>query len=233
MSDTVLMILQMSQARDDRVAHWFRQQGYALDRRFVATGDPLPSTDADYAALVVYGGPQSANDGPEKPYIADELAFIRDWTRREKPMLGLCLGAQLLARAHDATVARHAEGLHEIGYYPVAPTAAGREIMPEPMHVYHWHNEGFEVPANGELLVTGESFPNQAFRIGRHAYGLQFHPETTVPIFTTWMAEAGHMLAMPGARPREAHFRDALAHDDRLAAWLEGFLPAWLDAARP
>jgi GMP synthase (glutamine-hydrolysing) len=92
------------------------------------------------------------------------------------------------------------------------------------MQVYHWHTEGFEVPAGGELLAQGEVFPNQAFRLGEHAYGLQFHPETTVPIFSTWMAEAGHMLSWPGAQPREEQFATALEHDPVLADWLDRFL---------
>jgi GMP synthase (glutamine-hydrolysing) len=231
MRDHVLLIVQMPEARDDRVSRWFARQGYKLDRRHVAEGEPLPAPDADYAAAVVYGGPQSANDGPEKPYIDDQLGFIRDWTTRGKPFLGLCLGAQLLAKAHGGRVGPHEDGLCEIGYYPVTPTDAGRNFMPEPMHVYHWHGEGFEVPEGGECLVTGETFPNQAFRWGRHAYGLQFHPETTVPIFSTWMEEAPHMLDWPNAQPRADQFRAALEHDDRLAEWLEGFLPRWLAEA--
>lgn len=224
MSETILQIIQMNDARDDRVSRWFARHGYTLDRRFVAKGDPLPSARADYAAVVVYGGPQSANDVADKPYLQDEIDFIRDWTRRQRPLLGLCLGAQLLARAHDAEVATHPEGLYEIGYVEVTPTAAGREVMPRAMHVYHWHKEGFEVPAEGELLAEGPTFPNQAFRLGRRIYGLQFHPETTVPIFTSWMEEAGHMLEVPGAQPREQQLRLALEHDSPLADWLDGFL---------
>ena len=232
MSERVLLVVQMPSLRDDRVSRWLANQGYELDVRRVAEGEPLPAASEDYAAVVVYGGPQSANDGPERPYIADQLSFIRDWTVQEKPLLGLCLGAQLLAKAHGARVAPHPEGVSEIGYYPVEPTEAGQDFMAEPMQVYHWHGEGFEVPDNGELLVAGETFPNQAFRIGRHAYGVQFHPETTVPIFSAWMTEAGHMLDLPGAQPREAQFRAALQNDDRLAEWLEGFLPRWLRESR-
>lgn len=231
MSERVLLIVQMEQPRDDRVSRWLQRQGYVLDRRFPACGDPLPSPREDYAAVVVYGGPQSANDVVEKPYLQDEIDFIRAWSDRERPLLGLCLGAQLLARAYGGRVAHDADGRVEIGYYPLRPTPAGRDILPAPMQVYHWHCEGFEVPAEGELLAEGELFPNQAFRVGRHAYGLQFHPEVTVPIFSCWMAEAGHMLAWPGAQPREAHFQGALHHDGPLAAWLEGFLPRWLNGA--
>ena len=231
MSDRVLLISQMATAREDRVSRWLIRHGYAPDWRFVAQGEDLPATAADYAAVVVYGGPQSANDGPEKPYIANELDFIRDWTRRRKPLLGLCLGAQLLAKAHGARVGAHPEGWHEIGYYPIEPTQAGRGIGLAPMKVYHWHGEGFDIPENGQLLAVGETFRNQAFRIGRHAYGVQFHPETTVPIFAQWMAEAGHMLAAPGAQPREAQFSAAEQHDGPLARWLEHFLPQWLHEA--
>lgn len=225
----VLLIVQMAQARDDRVSRWLAAAGYRLDWRFMSNGDTLPDPRDDYDAVVVYGGPQSANDdAATTPFIRDELDFIRAWSDRDKPFLGLCLGAQLLARAHGGAVRHHPEGLSEIGYYPLRPTAAGEGLMPPPMRAYHWHSEGFEVPPGGELLAEGETFPNQAFRLGRHAYGLQFHPETTVPIFRTWMAEAPQMLDAPGAQDRETQFRYALDHDAPLAAWLESFLPRWL-----
>ncbi len=233
MSERVLLVIQMKEARRDRVSTWLAAKGYTLEYCFAAEGDPLPSAREDYAAVVVYGGPQSVNDVAEKPYLQDEISFIRDWTERGKPFLGLCLGAQLLARAYDAEVRPHPEGLSELGYFPLRPTEAGRAVIPEPMQVYHWHTEGFEVPGEGELLAEGETFPNQAFRVGEHAYGLQFHPETTVPIFSSWIAEAGHMLEAPGAQPREEHFRQALQNDPRLAEWLETFMPLWLGTREP
>lgn len=228
MSDTVLLVIQMKSARDDRVARWLAGRGYRLDRRYVAEGDALPDPGEDYAAAVVYGGPQSANDAAQKPYIQDQIDFIRAWSDRERPLLGLCLGAQLLSRAYGGEVAPHPQGLSEVGYFPIAPTEAGRDVIPEPMHVYHWHNEGFEVPAEAELLAEGRTFSNQAFRIGGHAYGLQFHPEATVPIMRTWMEESAHMLGAPGAQPREEQLRAALHYDAPLAEWLNGFLERWL-----
>ncbi|MCH8038211.1 MAG: glutamine amidotransferase, partial [Proteobacteria bacterium] len=84
------------------------------------------------------------------------------------------------------------------------------------------------VPAGAELLATGPVFPNQAYRYGRNAYGLQFHPEVTVPVMSRWMKEAGHMLAYPNAQPRERQLADAERYDAPLEAWLERFLDDWL-----
>jgi len=226
MTRRIVQIFQMQQARGDRVTRWLEAAGYELDQRFPFRGDPLPDPDGDHAAAVVYGGPQSAND--TTPQIRDELAFIRSWTERDKPFLGLCLGAQLLAAAHGAPVGRRSDGLIEAGYTPVHPDAAGRDLLPEPIPFYQWHTEGFELPAGAERIATGERFPNQGFRLAPRIYGLQFHPETTVSIFSAWITEAGHMLELPGAQPREAHFQQALVNEDRVAGWLDGFMRCWL-----
>ncbi len=99
------------------------------------------------------------------------------------------------------------------------------------MHVYQWHNEGFDLPRGAERLAVGPTFPNQAMRLGPRVYGLQFHAETTVDIFTRWMAEASHMLEEPGAHPRERQLADARRHDETLARWLDGFMSGWLGPA--
>jgi GMP synthase (glutamine-hydrolysing) len=214
--------------RDDRVSAWLAAAGYQLDWRLTPEGDPLPEADEGHAACVVYGGAQSANDGDDKPYIADVLDWIPRWLDAGRPFLGLCLGAQLLAKAHGARVERHPEGLHEIGYVPVQPTVAGRDFLSDRLYVYHWHNEGFDLPEGAELLVEGPTFPNQAFRLDERTYGLQFHPETTPTIFTRWMDEAGHLLDEPGAHGRERQLADAEIHDAQLAGWLDGFMQRWV-----
>ena len=132
------------------------------------------------------------------------------------------------AHTDGGAVGPHPDGLNEIGYADIAPTQAGRQLIPGPMRVFHWHTEGVETPPGGERLAEGEVFPNQAFRLGEHAYGLQFHPETTVEIFSTWIQEAGHMLDWPGAQPKEAIFADAKRHDPPLAQWLDGFMQRWI-----
>jgi GMP synthase (glutamine-hydrolysing) len=231
LADKVLLIQHMDDGHDDRVARHLARRGYRLDWRSPARGDALPGRRRGHAAAVVYGGIQSVNDAERHAWMRAELDWIRDWIATERPYLGLCLGGQLLARALDARVAPHANGLHEVGFVPVYPTERGRRCFPGPLHVYQWHQEGFEIPAGGELLATGEVYVNQAFRVGRRAFGLQFHPEATPRMRAEWFADAGHMLDAPGAHPRERQEADAKRFDAAMESWLtalidEHLLPA-------
>jgi GMP synthase (glutamine-hydrolysing) len=228
MSRTVLLIDHPVGKRDDRASRMLAERGYALEWCSPGKGDELPpADDGRYCAAVVYGGPESANDD-SKPYLRQELAWIEAWVGRDRPFLGICLGAQLLARALGARVACHDDGLHEIGYVPIAPTAACDGFLAQEMHVYHWHKEGFEVPAGAELLAVGPTFPNQAYRYGPAAYGLQFHPEVTAKVLMRWCSEAGHMLEAPGAHDAERQIAEAKRFDAPMARWLDGFLDLWL-----
>ena len=118
----------------------------------------------------------SANDTDEA--IHRETDWIAVPLAENKPFLGICLGAQMLARHLGARVAPHPNGMAEVGYYPIRPTAIGRAVVPVwPSHVYQWHREGFDLPAGAELLAEGDMFPVQAFRLGA-AYAIQFHGES-------------------------------------------------------
>jgi GMP synthase (glutamine-hydrolysing) len=100
--------------------------------------------------------------------------------------------------------------------------------MGQPMHVYHWHNEGFEVPDCAELLATGPVFPNQAFRYGDKAYGIQFHPEVSRDMMQRWIIEAAHMLREPGAQTGEEQLAGCDRFDAEIESWLRKFLSNWL-----
>lgn len=225
---TVLLIDHPVGRRDDRASAQLAAMGYRLEWCSPGRGDKLPPPGRDYAAVICYGGVESANDTQTRPYIRDEIEWIGRWVEDGGRYFGICLGGQLLASALGGRVARHREGLHEIGYVQIEPTAAADGFLPGPMHVYHWHNEGFEVPACAELLASGPVFPNQAFRYGDKAYGIQFHPEVSRPVIERWLTEAAHMLKEPGAQSPEEQLADCDRHDAAMAAWFRRFIDNWL-----
>ncbi|MEO0541561.1 MAG: glutamine amidotransferase [Cyanobacteria bacterium P01_A01_bin.105] len=226
MPQTILVIFHQETSRSGLVGDQLTAQGYQIEQRCPALGDPLPEILTPYAGVIVFGGPASAND--TAPHIQKERDWLPTVLAAQIPYLGICLGAQLLAKALGATVAPHPTALQEIGYEPIEATASGRALFPEKMWVYHFHNEGFELPAGAELLATGQRFPNQAFRYGPYAYAVQFHPEITLSMMEFWTTQAADYLKLPGAQPREQHFQDHAEHGETVAAWLDQFLTHWL-----
>ena len=222
----VLIVLHQESSSPGRVGNVLRTLGHRLDIRRPRFGDPLPETLAHHAGAVIFGGPMSANDPDD--FIRREIDWIAVPLRERRPFLGICLGAQMLAKQLGAGVAAHPEGRAEIGYYPVRPTRAGLALCPHwPGHVYHWHREGFELPAGGELLAEGNDFPVQAVRYG-DAYGLQFHPDVTYAMLHRWTTRGHDRLDAPGARARHHHFADRAVHDAAERAWLTHFIARWL-----
>ena len=123
MTEQVLLVLHQEQSTPGRVALALRDRGYALDIRRPRYGDLLPATMDEHAGAVIFGGPQSANDPDD--FIKAEIDFIGVPLRAGKPYLGICLGAQMLAKHLGERVAPHPQGKAEVGYYPVRPTARG------------------------------------------------------------------------------------------------------------
>jgi len=225
---TVILVDHPVGKRDDRASRFLAARGYATEWVRVADGETPPAPSPAYAGAIVYGGPESVNDLTAYPYLKTEMAWIEDWIAAEVPFLGICLGGQLLARVLGAPVSRHPEGLHEIGYVEIEPTSSCG-FLPAPLSVYHWHNEGFEVPASAQRLAAGPVFPNQAFRYGKKAYGIQFHPEVCEKVMQRWLSDASASLAEPGAQTPAEQLAGAKRHDKAMAAWLDRFLDRWLD----
>ena len=100
--------------------------------------------------------------------------------------------------------------------------------MEWPDHVYQWHTEGFNVPHDATVLATGETYPEQAFRYGENAFGLQFHPEVTTWMMNRWTTKAAHRFVLPGAQNREQQFEARPKHDDEVRTWLGRFLETWV-----
>ncbi len=226
---TILLVGHSSARESGRVTPLLEAKGYGTQWCCPVEGDALPLDPQAYAGAIVFGGVQSVNDAEACAYIRQEIDWISRFVDAGGRYLGICLGGQLLARALGAAVRHHPEGINEIGYYPVRPTEAGRSVMKEPLHVYHWHQEGFDVPDGAELLVAGSDFPNQAFRFGARAYGLQFHPEVTPEVASRWLDIAADHLTRRGAQCRATQTSGMARFDQAMHHWLDAFLDRWLD----
>jgi GMP synthase (glutamine-hydrolysing) len=223
----VLLVVHQKTSDPGRIGMRLRTMGWPIDICRHACGDPLPESLDGYSGVVIFGGPQSANDDHED-FIRNEL----DWTPKVidsgTPFLGVCLGAQIMARAYGGTVGEHPEGQVEIGYYPVRATQAGEEFFPDEMRIFQWHREGFEVPDCATLMATGDHYENQAIGIGPNAVGIQFHPEVTEQMNRRWLIGGAARLECPGAQQPDEHMLARATHDPFVDQWVDGFLRKWL-----
>jgi len=225
---TILVILHQAHSTPGRVGRQLQALGYELDIRRYSLGDPLPARLDRHAGVVVFGGPMSANDGDE--WIKREIDWLGVPLEEETPYLGICLGAQLLARQLGARVFSHSDRRGEAGYYPLTPTPEGDCLCDAkfPRFAYQWHFDGFDLPSGAELLADGVGdFPHQAFRYGRNAVGLQFHPEVTYHMMCRWTTRGAERLTRPGARPPREHLEGWYQHDGAVSHWLLHFLATW------
>jgi len=163
-------------------------------------GEAMPDPRSA-SGVVVFGGSQHADDVERFPFLAAERDLLADATDRGVPVLGICLGGQILAMAMGASLAP--APVREFGYTPITPTAEGRRdpVMSEwerGDRVFHWHEDTFDLPEGATLLLAGEQVRHQGFRFGDHAWGVQFHPEVTRDVIEGWLGVAGDTAAKWG-----------------------------------
>ncbi len=218
----VLIVLHQERSSPGRVGQLLVEKGYRLDIRRPVLGEKLPSTLAKHAGAVVFGGPMSANDTDD--FVKTEINWLDVPLREKRPLLGICLGAQMLVRQLGGKVQANADGSTEIGWYPLRPTEKGRLLMHWPRMVYHFHREGFDLPHGAELLAEGDTYHNQAFRYGGHAWGLQFHAELTRAMMHRWVVHGAHRFILPNAQQGREHLEGRMLFDAPLKAWLNEFL---------
>jgi GMP synthase-like glutamine amidotransferase len=172
------------------LAPYLEARGWQLDTVALYAGARLPEEARGYQAVIVMGGPMGVYDEAEYPFLRDEHHFLRRAIAQEVPLLGVCLGSQLLAKALRARVYRNPQ--KEIGWYTVDLTPAGATDplfagLTSPVPVFQWHGDAFDIPAGAISLASSPLCAHQAFRYGERVYGLLFHLELTPAIIHRWI----------------------------------------------
>ncbi len=195
-------------------------EGAALAWQYVRVydGQPVPASIKGAGGVIVMGGPMGVYQTDRYPWLGDEMRLIEDAMKSNLPVLGVCLGAQILAAALGAKVERNPNG-KEIGWYPIQLSDSAKDDrlmreLPATLTPFHWHGDIFDLPPGAISLASSEKTPCQAFRHGDKAYGFQFHFEVT----------RDGVSAMAGAFAKELD-REHIAAD-RMIAQADDFTPA-------
>jgi GMP synthase (glutamine-hydrolysing) len=178
------------------------ERGHVLEEWSLAWETPPPRPIDDYGAVLVFGGAMHADQDDMHPWLTEETLLIQRLLAQHTPMLGVCLGAQMIARAAHASV--YASPEPEIGWHEVTLTDAAADDpvlgrLPERFHAYQWHYYTYDVPAGGVELATS-AICTQAYRLGDAVWAVQFHPEVTREQVEGWMEEAPEELPLPAER---------------------------------
>lgn len=184
--------------------------------------------------LIVLGGPISVYEGQAYPFLVEETALLARRIEADRPTLGICLGAQLIAKAAGAKV--YPSGVKEIGFASIILTQAGRTSCLAPFAddpvTLHWHGDTFDLPTGATLLASTRICANQAFALGSNIIGFQFHPEAGGPGFERWLI--GHAVELSAAGIDVANLRaEASRYGASLARKAESVLMAWLGGLCP
>ena len=224
----VLSVVHGANARAGVFADVVHERGHTLEEWSLAWRTPPPRPVDDYDAVIVFGGSMHADQDERHPWLQEETLFIQRILDTHQPVLGVCLGAQLLARAAHAAVTPAPEP--EIGWYEVELTPEAEDdpvlgSLPRRFTAFQWHYYTYDVPA-GAVELARSRMCTQAFRLGRAAWGVQFHPEVTAAQIASWLADEQD--------PPPAESSIAAETPERIAEWNElgrRLCGAFVDAA--
>lgn len=195
-----------------------------VDYRNVYAGDP--------DLLIILGGPMGVYEIDKYPWIKNEIAFVKDRVATGKPLLGICMGAQIIAAAHGANVYKGPQG-KEIGWEPVTVNKAGmttpfRHLDQSLTNMMHWHGDTFDLPEEAVLLASSEKYPNQAYTIGKNILAMQCHPEVTENKLKLWYKGSEDDVSEVGKTVAQLE-KNASDHNELLSKQAALFLNEWLD----
>ncbi len=205
------------------IADWAAARNIDVTVRHLYRGDPLPGLP-EFDMLTGMGGPMSANDEAVLSWLAPEIALVRDAIASQKIVLGVCLGAQIIAKALGVKV--YAGTQKEIGWFPVR-AESGHELfeeLPEQFMAFHWHGETFDLPANAKRLASTPVTANQAFAVGNRVLGLQFHMEATPDSVNALIENAADEIGDGPFQQKPDAIRAGLGHCAGLGRHLDRIL---------
>ena len=181
------------------IADWAEARGHELSVINVADGELVPGpTESDF--LIILGGPMSINDWKTIPWMREEVQQVADFLSANKPTLGICLGAQMLARVLGAKVRANVHP--EIGWYDV-------HLKRESVKTFHWHSEVFTMPKDAVKIASSEITPLQGFRHGHRTMGIQFHPEMNMECIESMIENCGDKIE--AGKPGQQSIAEILA----------------------
>ena len=206
------------------IAAWAEQHGHSVSVHHLYRGDPLPGLK-DFEILVGMGGEMNIYQYRDWPWLKPESAFIKTALAQGKQVIGICLGAQLIADALGARVVQNTEV--EIGWFPITWTDEARAVFPDlpaTGSVLHWHGDTFALPAGAMRLATSEGCPEQGYVIKNKCLGLQFHMEVDLDLVQQYVASQAEWPTGPYAQTPKAVLSEAISHCDGNRRLLHGML---------
>ncbi|MEO0637038.1 MAG: gamma-glutamyl-gamma-aminobutyrate hydrolase family protein [Pseudomonadota bacterium] len=225
----ILIILHQAHSRAGRVGRKLEERGFTLDIRRPPLGDALPETMEGHAGVVVFGGPGSANDPDE--WVRRETDWLAVPLAEDKPLFGICLGAQMLANHLGGQVYQRPDEMVEIGWYPLRDHDAEQTFGPWPEIVYHFHREGLTAPDSCKILASSELYPHQAYSLNERTVAIQFHVELTQAMMQAWTVRGAHRFDLPNAQGKRQHLNGRLLYDRPSELWLDAFLDKWIGSS--
>ena len=220
-----LLILHQKTSEAGNIEKKLIQRGFILEYRRPPLGDILPTNIEEYNAIVIFGGPMSAND--EDQFIKDEINWIGIVLKSKVPFLGICLGAQMLAKHLGGKVKKIDCNSSEIGFFEIKPTKSGIDIFDDQKFFFQWHNEGFDLPKDSTMLASGKKFKVQAFK-HKNCYAIQFHPEVNFKLHIKWLYYTlfsnPKRLFTKGSQNVIYQLFLRIKYSSKISRWLDSFL---------
>jgi len=202
------------------IGDYLHSQGIGYQYVKLYEGEAVPVERLDrYRGIIILGGPMNVYEEDKYPFLKEEDILLKMAIEKDMPVLGICLGAQLIAKATGARVTKGQK--KEIGWYEITITNGGRgdrifKEFPDNPVVFQWHGDTFEIPRGAVWLASSRLFPHQAFRIKENIYGLQFHLEVTEDMIKEWIGEYREELSLLPYIDPEKILKDIPLHIESL-----------------